>query len=108
MLGHDLLGALQDNTITEDTTTLCTEKPRKRSIKKKPTEENIDEVTQFGFENMVFEMDNTTTTNTSNKKEPKRYCSLAKFVDGSDIARKSFKVRLTFTITVLVLHNFFG
>lgn len=91
MLGHDLLGALQDNTITEDTTTLCTaEKPRKRSIKKKPTEENIDEVTQFGFENMVFEMDNTSTTT---KKEPKRYCSLAKFVDGSDIARKSFKVR---------------
>lgn len=105
VLGHDLLGALQDNTITEDTTTLCTEKPRKRSIKNKkksnPPEqvdegiEGIEELddedhpnTQFGFENIVFDIDNRCN---GDPEQPIRYCSLAQFVEGNDIARKSFK-----------------
>lgn len=67
VLGHDILGALQDNTITEDTTTICAlERPKKRSLKKKlssgsqkskpHTETTTHE--QFGFENMVFDIDN--------------------------------------------------
>lgn len=96
VLGHDLLGALQDNTITDDTTTLCTEKPRKRSIKNKrppPPQQQLssdnEDITQFGFENMVFEMDNR--CDDQKTIETIRYCSLAHFVEGSDIARKSFK-----------------
>lgn len=62
VLGQDLLGALQDNTITEDTTLCGENKTRKRSIKKKnlvKTEEEDDqELRQFGFENIVFEIDN--------------------------------------------------
>lgn len=62
VLGQDLLGALQDNTITEDTTLCGENKARKRSIKKKnlvKTEEEDDqELKQFGFENIVFEIDN--------------------------------------------------
>lgn len=91
VLGHDLLGALQDSTITEDTTTLCTEKPRKRSFKRNkqppPIEDEDDEITQFGFENIVFEIDNRC----DDQKAEIRYCSLAQFVEGNDIARKSFK-----------------
>lgn len=79
VLGHDVFGPLQDSTITDDTTTLCTVesmKNRKRSLKICNSN-----ATQFGFENRVFDLDHT--------EEP-RYCSLAKF-DGNDIARKSFK-----------------
>lgn len=93
VLGHDMLGALQDNTITEDTTTLCTvdapvllSKTRKKSVKVKTTENR----TQFGFENRLFgfaDIANQSATDT----EPIRYCSLAQFVEGNDIARKSFK-----------------
>ena len=94
VLGQDMFGALQDNTITEDTTTLCTidvpllPKSRKKSVKgKSGLSENQ---TQFGFENRVFDLtDITNQLPTAN--EPIRYCSLAKFVEGNDIARKSFK-----------------
>ncbi|XP_055690695.1 diacylglycerol kinase eta isoform X3 [Lutzomyia longipalpis] len=99
VLGQDILGALQDNTITEDTTTLCApEKPRKRSLKKKLSsngkihqdamsqeKENKPENQPFGYENMVFSMDHR------KEDKPIRYCSLAQFVEGNDIARKSFK-----------------
>lgn len=101
VLGQDLLGAWQDNTITEDTTTLCGSKPPRRLSKKKPKEvvaiERADSLVdlnenplQFGFENIVFEMDNRCDDQKS--REPIRYCSLAQFVEGNDIARKSFKV----------------
>lgn len=104
VLGHDLFGAIQDNTITEDTTTLCGSKPPRRLSKKKPKEvatkelieradslENTNEnPLQFGFENIVFEMDNRCDDQKS--REPVRYCSLAQFIEGNDIARKSFKV----------------
>lgn len=106
VLGHDFLGTMQDSTITDDTTTLCGSKEmiRRRSSKKKPSQlqkqlqsqikrtdstEKGDPL-QFGFENMVFEMDNR--CDDQKVKEPVRYCSLAKFVEGNDIARKSFKV----------------
>ncbi|XP_053691122.1 diacylglycerol kinase eta [Sabethes cyaneus] len=95
VLGQDLLGALQDNTITEDTTTLCTlDHTKRRSFKNKQQQqqqqqriENI-ELDQFGFENRVFDIDNR--CDDQKVREP-RYCSLAKFVEGNDIARKSFK-----------------
>lgn len=88
LLGHDMLGALQDNTITEDTTTLCAldvDKPRRKSFKKKLPPPTIAEAhsPQCGFENRVFDME---------KSLDRRYCSLAQFEEGSDIARKSFKV----------------
>lgn len=113
MLSPDLLGLIQDTTITEDTTTLCGEKPRRKlSSKKKSTatssintqkvneplverEDSLDNSNenplQFGFENIVFEMDNR--CDDQKAREPIRYCSLAQFVEGNDIARKSFKVR---------------
>lgn len=47
---------------------------------------------QFGFENIVFEIDNR--CDDQKIREPSsRYCSLAQFVDGSDIIRQSFKVK---------------
>lgn len=105
VLGHDLLGAIQDNTITEDTTTICGPKPARRLSKKKQKENHIEELVmradsldntnenplQFGFENIVFEMDNRCDDQKS-REPPIRYCSLAQFVEGNDIARKSFKV----------------
>jgi diacylglycerol kinase (ATP) len=93
VLGHDILGALGDNTITEDTTTLCTAdapilpRSRNRSIKNKIAG---DPRTQFGFENRVFDLVDI-TNQAENATEPIRYCSLAQFVEGNDIARKSFK-----------------
>ncbi|XP_055606025.1 diacylglycerol kinase eta-like isoform X2 [Uranotaenia lowii] len=97
VLGQDLLGALQDNTITEDTTTLCTlDHTKRRSFKNKQKQQQQQqqqrkgsiELDQFGFENRVFDIDNR--CDDQKVREP-RYCSLAKFVEGNDIARKSFK-----------------
>lgn len=111
VLGHDFLGALQDSTITDDTTTICgMEKPRRKlsskrksmpvtttNVTKEPLVERDDSLEnsnenplQFGFENIVFEMDNR--CDDQKAREPVRYCSLAQFVEGNDIARKSFKV----------------
>lgn len=113
VLSPDLLGLIQDSTITEDTTTLCGVKPprRKFSLKKKAStsigttykneplverEDSLDNSNenplQFGFENIVFEMDNR--CDDQKAREPVRFCSLAQFVEGNDIARKSFKVRI--------------
>ncbi|XP_052891641.1 diacylglycerol kinase eta [Anopheles moucheti] len=89
VLGQDLLGALQDNTITEDTTTLCTlDHTKRRSFKAKQQRNDAVELEQCGFENRVFDIDNR--CDDQKVKEP-RFCSLAKFVEGNDIARKSFK-----------------
>lgn len=132
VLGHDFLGTMQDSTITDDTTTLCGSMDliRRRSSKKKAghlqkqahpqakrknsTENDKDKEKekdkgnqlQFGFENMVFEMDNR--CDDQKVKEPVRYCSLAKFVEGNDIARKSFKVRKIHWIFFLSLKYFNG
>lgn len=111
VLSPDLLGLMQDSTITEDTTTLCGgDKPRRKlsskkkvastvnTFKNEPLVEREDSLEnsnenplQFGFENIVFEMDNR--CDDQKAREPVRYCSLAQFVEGNDIARKSFKVR---------------
>ncbi|XP_039441387.1 diacylglycerol kinase eta isoform X1 [Culex pipiens pallens] len=92
VLGQDLLGALQDNTITEDTTTLCTlDHTKRRSFKNKQQQQqrkSSAELDPYGFENRVFDIDNR--CDDQKVREPK-YCSLAKFVEGNDIARKSFK-----------------
>lgn len=126
VLSPDLLGLIQDSTITEDTT-LCGDKPRRKlSSKKKvgttsvnthkvnePLVEREDSLEnsnehplQFGFENIVFEMDNR--CDDQKAREPIRYCSLAQFVEGNDIARKSFKVRNLFSIyLVFVSVSFF-
>lgn len=91
VLGQDMFGALQDNTITDDTTTLCTvdaptlPRSRRKSVKTKGS-------TQFGFENRVFDLADIANQGIHDT-EPIRYCSLAQFVEGNDIARKSFKGR---------------
>lgn len=100
LLGQDMLGALQDNTITEDTTTLCAlDRPRKKSFKKKllaPAVEDKEPIPQqCGFENRVFDMGKTL--------DQQRYASLAQFVEGSDIARKSFKVEPLPELTVYLI-----
>lgn len=84
VLGQDMFGPLQDITITDDTTTLCTADPPRRTLSfKHPKAE-----AQFGFENRAFDID----PNELPIDQPqKRYCSLAQFVEGNDIARKSFK-----------------
>ncbi|XP_039231591.1 diacylglycerol kinase eta isoform X11 [Drosophila yakuba] len=115
VLGHDITYALQDNTLTDDTTTLCSEHagppkpPRKKSLsalsrtQAHPRRRNSsppriarlarmdsdDNPQQFGFENIVFEIDNR--CDDQKMREPPRYCSLAQFVEGNDIARQSFK-----------------
>ncbi|XP_065723003.2 diacylglycerol kinase eta isoform X5 [Drosophila suzukii] len=115
VLGHDITYALQDNTLTDDTTTLCSEHvgppkpPRKKSLsalsrpQSHPRRRNSspprmarlarmdsdDNPQQFGFENIVFEIDNR--CDDQKMREPPRYCSLAQFVEGNDIARQSFK-----------------
>ncbi|XP_022220041.2 diacylglycerol kinase eta isoform X4 [Drosophila obscura] len=115
VLGHDITYALQD-TITDDTTTLCSEHmgppkpPRKKSLsalsrtQTHPRRRNSspprmarlarmdsdENPQQFGFENIVFEIDNR--CDDQKMREPPRYCSLAQFVEGNDIARQSFKL----------------
>lgn len=114
VLGHDISYALQENTMTEDTITLCSEaaanltKPKlmrqksvgsssqRRRHSSPPTAAQLNRMDsdenpqQFGFENIVFEIDNR--CDDQKMREPPRYCSLAQFVEGSDIARQSFKV----------------
>lgn len=96
LLGQDLLGALQDCTMTDDST-LCTlerERSRRRSLKqhlKQQQQQNgagpqqPNEPHQYGFENRLFDLTENRTA------EPKRYPSLAQFDIENDIARKSFK-----------------
>ncbi|CAH1114294.1 unnamed protein product [Psylliodes chrysocephalus] len=64
------------------------EKKRRASRTKVETALSVEEdVTQFGFENRAFPiiLDNKL------EAEQPRYCSLAQFVEGNDIARRSFK-----------------
>lgn len=116
VLGHDIACALQDNTITEDTNTLCSDNqpaplksirkksltmggqrsarrnsspPHKAQLARMDSDENPQ---QFGFENIVFEIDNR--CDDQKMREPPKFCSLAHFVEGNDIARQSFKVSL--------------
>lgn len=106
MLGTDIYGYDQDsmdNTYTDDTTLftsdLCELKqdkvPRKKSIKrdsidkKRRNSARVDDDTQFGFENRAFMSQHVYLDNRF--EEPVRYCSLAQFVEGNDIARRSFK-----------------
>lgn len=49
-----------------------------------------DEDAQFGFENRAF-MSQHVYLDNKFESEPQRYCSLAQFVEGNDIARRSFK-----------------
>lgn len=100
--GADVFGA-DAASLTEDTTTLCADgddgaRPagKRRSLRgaksKAPfvrMESEEENPLQFGFENIVFEIDNR--CDDQKKAQPVRYCSLARFVEGSDIARKSFK-----------------
>lgn len=134
VLGHDITNALQDNTITDDTTTLCSEHvgppkpPRKKSMSalvqsqprplrrnsSPPRKANLarmdsdDNPQQFGFENIVFEIDNR--CDDQKIREPPRFCSLAQFVEGNDIARQSFKVCegvIAFKIVKLYISKYF-
>ncbi|KAH8294901.1 hypothetical protein KR018_004265 [Drosophila ironensis] len=113
VLGQDMTYALQDSTLTDDTTTLCSEQarppkpPRKKSLSalnhghthlRSRTSlpfpilarmDSDDNPQQFGFENIVFEIDNR--CDDQKMREPPRFCSLAQFVEGNDIARQSFK-----------------
>nr|XP_023014140.1 diacylglycerol kinase eta-like [Leptinotarsa decemlineata] len=100
-----------ENTYTDDTTLFPSDIERKLSLKRDSLERRrrssrskVDAVqaedeTQFGFENRAFIpqqifLDNKIDKDHKIDKEP-RYCSLAKFVEGNDIARKSFKRRST-------------
>lgn len=90
MLGEVMYGYDQESmeNTTDDTSLFASEK--RRSLKRdslerhrklsKPKVEEEDPV-QFGFENRAF----------MTYPEPKKYCSLARFNEGSDIDRKSFK-----------------
>ncbi|XP_075980108.1 diacylglycerol kinase eta isoform X2 [Anticarsia gemmatalis] len=111
MLGQEVLLAMmgkngENETYTDDTTLFTSdtvsdiamdsrnpslEKNNEAKLKyiskvKKPKE---GEVEKFGFENRVFYIENATKV-----EEQIKYCSLAQFEEGSDIARKSFKKQL--------------
>ncbi|GLV41416.1 uncharacterized protein CBL_06646 [Carabus blaptoides fortunei] len=102
-----------ENTYTDDTTMFTSEfterkcddkkverkksmkrdsEKRRRTTKIKP--EKLD-TTQFGFENRAFmtnlHVDKDNRLEESKFIEPVKYCSLAQFVEGNDIARMSFK-----------------
>ncbi|XP_041974218.1 diacylglycerol kinase eta [Aricia agestis] len=110
MLGQDVLMAMmgkngENETYTDDTTLFTSDtvsdlpldsrhpslerksdaKFRHMSKRKKPVE--ADE--KFGYENRVFYIENA-----AKAEEQIRYCSLAQFEEGSDIARKSFKKQM--------------
>lgn len=106
MLGNELYGIDQDsvdNTFTDDTTLFNSDLSelkldkleRGKSVKRESAEAKrrasrtkIDE--ECGFENHVF-MSQHEYLDNRQESEPVRYCSLAQFVEGNDIARKSFK-----------------
>lgn len=107
VLAQDMFAA--DASFADDTMTLCAADdgggamtrsgPQRRSLKGRPKperapfvrmeSEETENPLQFGFENIVFEIDNR--CDDQKKAQPVRFCSLARFVEGSDIARKSFK-----------------
>ncbi|XP_066141858.1 diacylglycerol kinase eta isoform X2 [Euwallacea fornicatus] len=109
MIGEMLYGYDLDSvadTYTDDTTLFHSELERKLSVKKDSLERKkrnslrrksapgaprVDEDAQYGFENRAFMSQHISLDNRFD--QPKRYCSLAQFVEGSDIARRSFKRR---------------
>lgn len=110
MLGQEVLMAMmgkngENETYTDDTTlftsdtasdiTMDSRNPslqknnevtKKYISKMKKKKEEAEKVEKFGFENRVFYIENATKV-----EEQIKYCSLAQFEEGSDIARKSFK-----------------
>lgn len=100
MYGYDLESI--DNTYSDETTLLSSEMTdakleRKISLKRdsldrkrRGSKVKTDDETQFGFENRAFMSQHSHLDNKS-ESEPAKYCSLAHFVEGNDIARRSFK-----------------
>nr|XP_049698643.1 diacylglycerol kinase eta isoform X2 [Helicoverpa armigera] len=111
MLGQEVLLAMmgkngENETYTDDTTLFTSdtvsdiamdsrnpslEKNNEAKLKymtkiKKPKEPDAE---KFGFENRVFYIENATKV-----EEQIKYCSLAHFEEGNDIARKSFKKQM--------------
>ncbi|XP_050684613.1 diacylglycerol kinase eta-like [Leptidea sinapis] len=111
MLGQDVLLAMmgkngENETYTDDTTLFTSdtvsdipmdsrnpsiEKTNEAKFKyisksKKPVDTDVE---KFGFENRVFYLENAAKAD-----EQVKYCSLAQFEEGSDIARKSFRKHL--------------
>lgn len=111
MLGQEVLMAMmgkngENETYTDDTTLFTSDtasditldsrnpslqKNNETKMKyiskiKKPKEAEVE---KFGFENKVFYIENATKV-----EEQIKYCSLAHFEEGSDIARKSFRKQL--------------
>ncbi|XP_031769879.1 diacylglycerol kinase delta isoform X1 [Galleria mellonella] len=109
MLGQEVLMAMMgkngDNETYTDDTTLFTSDTvsdiamdsRNPSLEKNDKVKYISkmkaakegEVEKFGFENRVFYIENATKV-----EEKIKYCSLAHFEEGNDIARKSFRKQL--------------
>lgn len=117
MLGQDVLMAMmgkngENETLTDDTTLFTSdtvsdialdsrnpslEKNNENKIKflTKVSKPKETEVEKFGFENKVFYIENSTRPD-----EQIKYCSLAHFEEGNDIARKSFKRQLRKSLKV--------
>lgn len=108
MLGQEVLLAMmgkngENETYTDDTTLFTSDtvsdipmdsrhpslekknegKNQYISKTKKPVEPDVE---KFGYENRVFYIENA-----AKNEEQTKYCSLAQFEEGSDIARKSFR-----------------
>lgn len=114
VLGHDMYGFDQDsmeNTYTDDTTLFPSDLSdlnkyeRKKSLKRNSIDKarrcsktKFEEDAQFGFENRAF-MTQTVVIDNKMDSEPVKYCSLAQFVEGSDIARRSFKRHRSIKVT---------
>lgn len=100
MIGEVMYGYDQDsieNTYSDDTTLFTSDADapkleRRLSSRKGSTKGRCnckqEEDSQFGFENRAFM---TQHVYLDGKTEEPRYCSLAQFVEGNDIARRSFK-----------------
>ncbi|KPJ14853.1 Diacylglycerol kinase eta [Papilio machaon] len=122
MLGQEVLLAMMgkngDNETYTDDTTLFTsdtvsdipmdsrnpslEKNSERKVKhvSKVKKRKEVEVEKFGFENRVFYIENAPKVD-----EQIKYCSLAQFEEGSDIARKSFRKQLKKSIKKRVVDD---
>ncbi|XP_048481979.1 diacylglycerol kinase eta [Plutella xylostella] len=119
MLGQDVLMAMmgkngENETYTDDTTLFTSdtvsdigmdsrnpslEKNHKHKIRHAGKAGLKDtEVEKFGFENRVFYIENS-----SRPEEQKKYCSLAQFEEGNDIARKSFRRHLRKSLKTKVM-----
>lgn len=88
-----------ENTFTDDTTLFtgdfAEKKETRKSIKKEQERKrsyHLDEreMAQFGFENRAF-MTALKMERDNKYEETVKYCSLAQFVEGNDIARRSFR-----------------